>query len=74
MVLLLPFVKKKEVLYLSKVYCVGIGPGSYESMTIEAINALEKSDSICVHLMESLQRLIFTNGGSRLLTLVQVGD
>lgn len=46
MVLLLPFVKKKEVLYLSKVYCVGIGPGSYESMTIEAINALEKSDVI----------------------------
>lgn len=32
--------------YLNKVYCVGIGPGDYESMTIRAIKALENSDVI----------------------------
>lgn len=32
--------------YLNKVYCVGIGPGDYESMTLRAIKALESSDCI----------------------------
>lgn len=32
--------------YLNKVYCVGIGPGDYESMTLKAIKALENSDVI----------------------------
>lgn len=31
---------------MNKVYCVGIGPGEYESMTIRAIKALENSDCI----------------------------
>ncbi|MCR4942981.1 MAG: precorrin-3B C(17)-methyltransferase [Clostridium sp.] len=31
---------------MNKVYCVGIGPGDYESMTLKAIKALENSDVI----------------------------
>lgn len=31
---------------MSKLYVVGIGPGAYEKMTIEAAEALKKSDVI----------------------------
>ena len=41
-----PQPKKNGVFCLNKVYCVGIGPGDYESMTLRAINALESSDCI----------------------------
>ena len=31
---------------MNKIYVVGIGPGAYEKMTIEAARALEKCDVI----------------------------
>ena len=31
---------------MNKLYVVGIGPGAYEKMTIEAANALKNSDVI----------------------------
>lgn len=34
------------MLNLSKLYCVGIGPGEYDQMTIKAVKALENSDVI----------------------------
>ena len=31
---------------MSKIYVVGIGPGAYEKMTVEAAEALKDSDTI----------------------------
>ena len=31
---------------MSKIYVVGIGPGAYEKMTVEAAEALRNSDTI----------------------------
>lgn len=31
---------------MNKIYIVGIGPGSYEQMTIQAVRTLERCDTI----------------------------
>ena len=38
-----------------KIYIVGIGPGAYEKMTVEAVEAIKKSSLVVMVSMDTLR-------------------